>query len=759
MANRILSPATNFVAAFRHTRIAYRQTNGADTTELAQLTAESNNDRSTKDSSYPSAPPSKRTVPGGFGKPTWTHHYKSQFTGWRFGALHFAAWAAIVFLINMTVTIWGSTIYKKTAGSLSEGDCGHIKTLNRGIHILINILSTILLSGSNYCMQCLSAPTRADIDKAHAARTWLDVGVPSIRNLKHISRRRLWMWVLLGSSSVPLHLFYNSAVYASVSTNSYKVYLVSEAFLDDPECRNCTDKSDWQSYYTSSPPSGYFDPLITLWSQSKNGSLNRLEPAECLAEYATALQSDRRNVLLVMDNAQASTSPYNRSLTLLNNTNVYWASGFSASYGTDPDDAPESYSWICSGVGYDPKSPCANRVQDIKNAPQTWEVGNICPAYRMNLCGQSRWPVKYCLSEPAIPRCRLHFSPVIATIVTVLNLFKAVLMWFVIYSTKDDPLLTMGDAVASFLDENDPATTNLSLLSLQDCSTDYDAGAKPWHDQRWRWKDTTSKKRRATTIGLFATALIIIMILLIWGSKAIGNYASISSTAIFSLGFGAVDTRALIKGGDGFPTDMIGLVLIANLPQVILSFLYFAYNGMFTAMLLGYEWTSYAHKRKGLRVSRTPSGLQRSTYFLQLPYRFGVPLVVLSGTLHWLVSQSIFVVAMDEYNRYGLYQSATNMCGYSPIAMLVVIILGVFMVAAVVSFGYIPYKTGMPLAGSCSLAISAACHPAQYPEAKDGALSEQKVQWGVVSTGVDGIGHCAFSSNEVEPLVDGRMYA
>ena len=76
-------------------------------------------------------------------------------------------------------------------------------------------------------------------------------------------------------------------------------------------------------------------------------------------------------------------------------------------------------------------------------------------------------------------------------------------MWFVIYSTKDDPLLTMVDAVASFLDEKDPATTNLSLLSLQDCSTDYDAGAKPWHDQCWRWKDTTNKNRRATTLGLY----------------------------------------------------------------------------------------------------------------------------------------------------------------------------------------------------------------------------------------------------------------
>ena len=91
--------------------------------------------------------------------------------------------------------------------------------------------------------------------------------------------------------------------------------------------------------------------------------------------------------------------------------------------------------------------------------------------------------------------------------------------------------------------------------------------------------------------------------------------------------------------------------------------------------------------------------------------------------------------------------------------MLSVVVLCVVMVAAVVGFGFIPYERGMPLAGSCSLAISAACHPEQRAGVGDCVLSEQKVQWGVVSTSLDGIGHCAFSSAEVGPLVKGRMYA
>jgi hypothetical protein len=103
--------------------------------------------------------------------------------------------ASIVFVINLVVTVWGSVAPRSAGGVLDQGNCGRIKTLNSGLHILINVFSTILLSGSNYCMQCMSAPTRGEIDRSHIARKWLDVGVPSFRNLKRIDRRRLLLWL------------------------------------------------------------------------------------------------------------------------------------------------------------------------------------------------------------------------------------------------------------------------------------------------------------------------------------------------------------------------------------------------------------------------------------------------------------------------------------------------------------------------------------------------------------------------------------
>lgn len=124
--------------------------------------------------------------------------------GWRFGVIGCAISTCVVFLVNLTVTITWNTQSK--SGVLFEGDCDRARKINSGLHLLINALSTVLLSSSNYCMQCLSAPTRNDIDIAHARGKWLDIGVLSIRNLRRIAKKRVMIWSLLGLSSLPLHL-------------------------------------------------------------------------------------------------------------------------------------------------------------------------------------------------------------------------------------------------------------------------------------------------------------------------------------------------------------------------------------------------------------------------------------------------------------------------------------------------------------------------------------------------------------------------
>jgi aryl carrier-like protein len=68
------------------------------------------------------------------------------------------------------------------------------------------VLSTGMLSASNFCIQLQASPTRADVDHVHKHNNWLDIGVPSLRNLRYISWWRLISYVILALSSLPIHL-------------------------------------------------------------------------------------------------------------------------------------------------------------------------------------------------------------------------------------------------------------------------------------------------------------------------------------------------------------------------------------------------------------------------------------------------------------------------------------------------------------------------------------------------------------------------
>ncbi|KAH9878106.1 hypothetical protein J1614_003323 [Plenodomus biglobosus] len=723
----------------------------AEDSELRTLTGKrSNSEVLDKDPSLRFSIHSKTTTILNAPKETAGRLLGPRFAGWRFGVLNFAVWATIVFLINFIAAIWGSAASRAGNGVFFDGDCDYVKKLNSGLHILINILGTILLGGSNYCMQALSAPTRSEVSNAHASGTWLDIGVPGVRNLKHISRRRTALWFLLGISSLPLHLFYNSAVFSSISSNSYWVYSVSESFLDDGECLNCNKSASMGGYWDEIM---FSKALETIWERGRNGELERLSPSQCLDEYAQIIQSSRGNLLLVASDHQFPTPEQN---LFINDSRVYWADQFEPWDAQSAVRSADSYQWICSARPNQLNEVCTDHIDEIKRLPDQWRVGEYCPEGDHYHCNKDHWPVEYCLSERAVPHCKLHFETSISIVIILLNLMKAALMFYVAFCIKEDPLMTMGDAVASFLENEDPSTRDMCLASSRDFTHDkaYGSGRRQWQGTQYRWKDVTSKTRRLVTLAMFLVALIVVSILL-----ALGIVGSETASVITKVGFGAVDPRTAVMG---MPSSLITNAVAANSPQLILSFLYFSYNALFTAMLMGYEWTSYAFKSKGLRVSSYPTGAQRSTYFLQLPYRFGTPLMVLSGTLHWLVSQSIFLIAIDYYDAFGqplpynpesLGGGYTTL-GFSPSAIVTVMVLGSLMMGSIIAIGYVPYRGGMPVAGSCSMAISAACHVEE-----DGPnAAAEKLQWGVVSVGEDGVGHCAFSTNEVRAPVEGAIY-
>lgn len=147
---------------------------------------------------------------------------------WRFTLYSASVTGLLVLFFNLGFLLWvlPRHSFGNERGTLYDGNCDKVHDLSIGLHFVINVFSTLLLSASNYTIvwiltvniffillyvlmtwqQCLSAPTRADLDNAHGERCWLDIGILSVRNFRQISRPRSALWVILVLSSLPLHL-------------------------------------------------------------------------------------------------------------------------------------------------------------------------------------------------------------------------------------------------------------------------------------------------------------------------------------------------------------------------------------------------------------------------------------------------------------------------------------------------------------------------------------------------------------------------
>ncbi|UPL01891.1 hypothetical protein LCI18_012825 [Fusarium solani-melongenae] len=376
--------------------------------------------------------------------------------------------------------------------------------------------------------------------------------------------------------------------------------------------------------------------------------------------------------------------------------------GYTVRWSGDPNRrGSEPYDWMCG------RKPWADEQCDVSSLDvDHW------PLYSDDKWVNKTSPrVQHCLSKRTPEYCKLVLNIYLLAIVVGCNVVKLIGLGLTWLCLKQQPLLTLG---GSFKPSN-RFTTCAGALSL----TSY---------------------------------------LLYLGVEHVSVYETPSLAALWDRGFGQVSVDALIDfSGIMSLEGPVVMVLIANLPQLILSLLYTALNGMWTAMLVGVEWNTYGQEHKGLRTS-SPAGDQRRTYWLSLPLRYGLPLLAGSAALHWLISQSIFFVRLVIYEdgtkanveTTVSYDFRETTCGYSPIAIVFTIILGALILLITVGMSLKPMTTAIPVGGPCSAVISSACHA---PEG-DGDAALKLVRWGAVG----GTNKLCVTSWPVEPPEIGRLY-
>ncbi|KAF7167150.1 hypothetical protein CNMCM5623_000557 [Aspergillus felis] len=637
-------------------------------------------------------------------------------------------------------------------------------------------------------MQCLGSPTRREVDSAHSKQRWLSIGTPTVRNIFFISKYKSLLWLVLGASSFPLHMFWNSTVFETKSTNDYLAVTVTEDFLQGSQWAIPSKSHNVnEEYADADAKAAHYHNIIqdlqqeAIATKSGNSSsgLEFLDVEDCLRAYDQDKVSDRQHVLLVVDNNATATlaaevdTPTNSSVLAIY-YNVFFTTG-----------AP-LFLWMCNSstnnldVMNGREWSCASDL--LKDGVNNWIPGGAGTNGAV-LGSQRDAPVRYCYSQRTPEQCKINIVPLFLIVVIICNAIKIASFLYTLRITKkDQPLCTTGDAIQSFLKRPDPYTQSRCLVAKYDYeklgSEEWTTRAPNvgdlWAGGRWRWGKAVNWWQ--WTVYVLCVCSVIIFAGFYLPPFNMPNFITVSQSAIAALGLGQPhSTLAATKAG---VSNLLTGFVCANAPQLIVSYIYLALNNMMTTMLAMAEWCSYTtgprSQPKALRVSSpVPNTEQKSTYTLSVPLKWGIPTTICVTVLHWLISEMVFLARIDVYDvnshGSGTPTSVTDIF-YSPLAMIIAVSLGSAMVAILVIIGiFKKYPDSMPLAGCCSASIAAACQPSrvlgngignqEFPE----DLVYKKIQWGVVESPEEnmplGIGHATFAAEDVSPLVEGKLYA
>lgn len=513
---------------------------------------------------------------------------------------------------------------------------------------------------------------------------------------------------------------YNAVIFTTQNANNYDVLFVTRSFLDHAPFNNdANTNADGLSVST-------IRNLQDAASQA--GALTNLTSTTCLQEFSGVFQPSFDAVLLITDTVSTTSSLIKVS-----------TAGTSLSTFTSNND-------------------------DI-TAPD----GSL---------------VQYCLARPSpLQTCSVNLSGSILGIAVLLNLATVISMAVILVRSSFEPLVTLGDAIRSFLRHPDPATANESLLTKSNIKQGHWAfsEAQFFVPVNHYWFQTPSLPRWALTIFTWIAIALptaaALGLLTRWNLRlddALTNFGTATPHLTFLL-----------------PTSLetAQMAVVAALPQLLLAVLYFVTNAHLTTYFLSHEFSRFALGPRPLRVSSNAAGEQVTSLFLTLPRPVSWTLLVWFAAMGFVLSQAVFPGVVTFFppssalssSAMPIPPSAADIVAISfstqallaLLALLVALAIGILGLgarrAAPASLASGEGK-GNPLVlrgGACSAVVAAKCHnhdvaasgPVAPHEDAGGHIWLRAVAWGVVEEG-QGMrpGRCGFSAGSVGCVDAGRNY-
>ena len=312
---------------------------------------------------------------------------------------------------------------------------------------------------------------------------------------------------------------YNSAVYTSLAANDFLITVVTNNHFEKGAYTNTTiepidnfrelslnaatgKKYGEIGYQVDLPDIQLFSSMLEGYNIS-TGRYKDLKPLECIKAYNTDFVSSRRNLFLITKNSSNTT----------NNNTVLDMIRISSN-----DPAPAS--WICTEYGpwksdwCDTNRPIANLTSGLP-----WRVG---------LTTGEVVDIARCKSEVTDEKCKVQFSLEIMIIVICCNLVKAYCMITAVVRSHEPTLVTLGDAVESFLRAPDPTTKGMCFADREFIRGEW----KHWwrtRPRKWkqkglqRWWTSVGRAKWVTCYFFCLSAIFYLAVALVYGMQKDGQ--------------------------------------------------------------------------------------------------------------------------------------------------------------------------------------------------------------------------------------------
>ena len=433
--------------------------------------------------------------------------------GWRGSAVLLSILSASTTVL-LTILLFLS-VFKLGSGSSSfsgtsrlfSGACSQASRLTTLLHLAINIIASIILASSNFFMQVLVAPTRKDIDKAHARGRWLEIGVQSGRNIRFVPTVNTIFWLMLAFTTIPLHLIFNSTVIETKGSTDFLFVISTESFTEGADSNGSLPLVGRTG--AIQPNIAQVDTLQNISKSIATGTWEKLNLQDCYQRYntTTSVLTTYRHAVMVVSNQNETLgqtidwSPAEVYQNVSEEVSADLANIRSPIWDVEYFARTDSYvNAATDSANLNPWGESLDYVLIMNLQTGLFEMrvsGNV--TYSSFIQAEYLYmKAYYCLSEPYSVPCKVDIDNQLLGIVCLIGFIKTLLCAIILLGWKNqNPFMTLGDAIESFINIPDQTTIGMCSHSRNDFAH-RTVGDIAWKPVSSAWR--TPSRRAGSTI-------------------------------------------------------------------------------------------------------------------------------------------------------------------------------------------------------------------------------------------------------------------